>query len=108
QLIQIVPQGRRSIIAQLQTKDDRAVAYVHEPGHAETMREVFLAREGGLWKIRRFLGKRDSAEILGPLIKAKQAAKEPLDADEQQFAANAPLYPQQKRAELLREVGLTK
>lgn len=108
QLIQIVPQGRRPIIAQFQAKDDHAVAYVHEAGHAETMREVFLVREGGLWKIRRFLGQRDSVEILGPLVKAKQAAKEPLDGDEQQFAANPQLYAQQKRAEMLREVGLAK
>lgn len=102
-------EASRPIIAQVQlaASGELAVAYIHEPGRLETLREVFLIKEsGGLWKIRRFLGERDSAALMNQLIEQKRAADTQLDADEQLFTTLGAGYPAHKRQELLAEAGV--
>ncbi|MCL5271661.1 MAG: hypothetical protein M1457_14150 [bacterium] len=105
----LLPFGRRApdlVVSQVREQGDRAVAYVHAPRDAATMREVFLVREGGLWKIRRFLGRRDDPEILKPLVESKRAGGETLSEDESDWLRDPAGYAARRRAVLLAEAGL--
>jgi hypothetical protein len=107
QLLGAGPGASRPVIVQVASSGNYAVAYVHEPGQIQTMREIFLESEGGLWKIRRFLGARDNPPLLARLVKEKQSRGQPLDEDEKRFQANPQAYASQKRAQLLKESGQT-
>lgn len=101
-----VGQGTRPLLVQIAVKDNLGVAYIQDPGNLQSMREVFMISEAGLWKVRRFMGVRDSPEVMAWLVKDKQAKGTALDAEEEQYVANPQGYAAQKRAELLREAGI--
>ena len=92
--------------SRIQIAEYRGVAYMHEPKRLETLREIFLVKEEGSWKIRRFLGRRDRPELMRFLIDRKTKAGVTLEADEAAFAADADAYAKKKRTEMLAEAGL--
>lgn len=100
QLIQFGPGAVRPVIVRVDTKDTAGTAFVHDPNRLETMREVQLVKESGQWKIRRFLGSRDSRPVMEYLIKEKTRRGKPLEADEQAYAANPQAYAEKKKNEL--------
>jgi len=105
-LIPFGAQAQRPVIAQVQAQGIYAVAFVHEPDQPLSLRHVFLVREGGLWKIRRFLGERDSPRVMDKLIQNKKYLAVTLDPDEIQYLAKPAEYADQLEASMLREAGI--
>jgi hypothetical protein len=105
-LIQFGAQAERPVIAQVQTQGVHAVAFVHDPGQPLSLRHVFLTCEGGLWKIRRFLGERDSPRVMDKLVQDKKYFGSGLDPDETRYVAQPSQYEDQLEAGMLREAGL--
>ena len=84
----LVESGRQSpdlVVSQIVEREEHAAAYVHAPRDASTMHEVFLVREAGLWKVRRFLGKRDDPEVMKAIVEARNAQGNPLSEEEAQW-----------------------
>jgi hypothetical protein len=84
----------------------RAVAYVHPPQRPDLMHEVFLAKEGGYWRIRRFMGRRDDPELKKTLIAERLRRTLPADLELEAWKANPRGFEEGQRARLLAEVGL--
>jgi hypothetical protein len=87
--------------------DNYGVAYVHPPGHIELLREVFLARQGTQWRIRRFMGMRDDPALLTRLVADKKDKGLPLSPDEQAFQKDPKAHAVQVRDRLLKDAGLS-
>lgn len=86
--------------------DSAGVAYVHEQNRLDTMREVFIANEGGEWKIRRFLGRRDRTDVMQAVVEANQRDNRPLSREENEFLKDPAGWPDAMRRELLKEAGV--
>ncbi|MCE5228951.1 hypothetical protein LLG95_05065 [bacterium] len=93
-------------ITKVHTHGDKGVVFVHEPGDVASMRALFIVNEGGYWKFRRFLGRRDEFEIMKYLADAHESAGVPPTGDETAFKADPTGYAFKKRNELLVEAGL--
>lgn len=100
-------QAERPLVSSIRIAEARAIAYVHPPGRIDKLSEVALINEGGLWKIRRFLGQRDSQEVMDHLVGQKQMQSEPLSTTEQRYLTDPAAWRASHRQQLLSEVGLT-
>ncbi len=96
----------RPVVTRVVTKGDIGAIYVHDKGNANSMRALFIVNEGGAWKFRRFLGRRDDYDIMKPLLQAHEAAQSGLTRDEELFKADPQGYWGKKRNEFLVELGL--
>lgn len=96
----------RPVITRAHTKGDIGVVFIHDKGNANSMRAVFIIQENGLWKFRRFLGRRDDYDIMKPLLQAHEAAQAGLSEDEESFKADPQGYWGKKRNGYLVELGL--
>jgi hypothetical protein len=101
--------SERSIVARVATDSTNTygVAWVHPPGRIDLLSEVFLIREMGEWKVRRFLGSRDERALLQSLVEDKTISGEPLTEDEESYKKDPRAYPAGKREELLSQAGVT-
>lgn len=99
-------QAERPIVSSIQVSGDHAIAYVHPRGRIDKLQEIALVDEDGFWKIRRFLGKRDSREVMDAIVSQKHMQSQPLTEDEQSYQDDPAGYPARIRARLLAEVGL--
>jgi hypothetical protein len=95
----------RPVITNGIATDDHAVVFYHQDGDPASMREAFFVNEGGRWKLRRFLGKRDSFRLMQKVVVSKEAAGIALDADEAQFKRDPAGYAAWKRRQMLTESG---
>jgi hypothetical protein len=96
----------RPEVSRVHTDQYSGVAYIHDPGRLDTLREVFLIQEDGVWMIRRFLGRRDGSRLMDYLCEQKRDDGEPLSQDEEAYLADPVRYGAKKRAQWLTEAGL--
>jgi hypothetical protein len=101
------PASSRPLLSTVEEHGQIAVVYIHEPNRPDTLKPLFLANEGGFWKLMRFAGERDEDRVIGRLAKAKGQLNQPLDADEHAWLRLGSQYAAAKRSELLARTGIT-
>ena len=99
-------EAERPLVSSIQVSGDHAIAYVHPRGRIDKLKEIALVDEDGFWKIRRFLGERDSREVMDAIVTQKHMQSEPLTEDEQSYLDDPAGYQGRIRARLLAEAGL--
>ncbi len=104
-LLDYGPHQQRPVISQLRQDGAHGVVYIHPPGNAAGMSEVFIVNELDGWRIRRFLGARDRADTMQAVIAARQAAGGELTDEERLFLENPAAHAKEIRARLLAESG---
>ena len=107
ELLAFEPRKVRPVIVRIQTSESHGVAYIHQPGQFQTLHPIFLVREGEEWKIRRFLGARDSPRYLTGLIEEKKRQGAALEEEEQRYLAKPQRWAADKQAQMLRESGIS-
>ena len=86
--------------------DTARVVFIHHPGRPDTLRPIFIIREGKQWKIRRFGGSRDETRIAHGIAEARNLKDLPLSKDERAILENPRRYKEGKRTEMMAQCGI--
>ncbi len=96
----------RPLVSTIELNDPYGVVFIHHPGRPDTLRPIFIIREGKQWKIRRFGGSRDETRIAHGIAEARNLKDLPLSKDERAILENPRRYKEGKRTEMMAQCGI--